>query len=93
MINKKVKKLWQGRMLSVRDYEVAKAIEKGGLRLTHNGKTMILSPDELRNLKPTSKLFLSRTNGRDYRLVDITWKPLTENPDQTQLFGKEGNYA
>ena len=92
MRNKKVNKLWQGRMVSVRDYEIADAIEKGGLRITHNDQTMILTPDELRMLKPSSKVFQSRYTG-SYQLMDITWKPLTENPDQTQLFGKEGNYA
>ena len=71
---------------------VADAIEKGGLRITHNDQTMILTPDELRMLKPSSKKFQSRYTGA-YQLMDITWKPLTENPDQTQLFGKEGNYA
>ena len=62
MRNKKVNKLWKGIMVSVRDYEVADAIEKGGLRITHNDQTMILTPDELRMLKPSSKKFQSRYN-------------------------------
>jgi muramidase (phage lysozyme) len=92
MRNKKVNKLWKGIMVSVRDYEVADAIEKGGLRITHNDQTMILTPDELRMLKPSSKKFQSRYTGA-YQLMDITWKPLTENPDQTKLFEKEEGHV
>ena len=40
MKTKKVSKLWQGRFVSVRDYEVQSAINKGGLRLFHNEQIM-----------------------------------------------------
>ena len=40
MKNKIVKKLWQGKYLSVRDYEIEQAIRQGGLKVIHNDKTM-----------------------------------------------------
>ena len=53
MIVKNVTKLWQGKFVSVRDYEVKKAISQGGMVLTHNGDKMTLTVDELKNLKPS----------------------------------------
>ena len=40
----------------------------------YNDKQMIINPDELKNLKPTSKVFQSKFRGA-YRLVDILFKP------------------
>ena len=53
MKNKIVKKLWQGKYLSVRDYEIEEAIADGGLKLSYNDKTMELKPEELKTLKPS----------------------------------------
>lgn len=85
MKNKVVTKLWQGRYVTVRDYEVASAIEQGGMKIIHNDQYMIVSPDELKMLKPSAKLFKSKTGGRDYRLMDITFKPIAKDPRQTDL--------
>ena len=74
MLEKKVTKLWQGRYTSVRDYEIKSAIKKGGMVIFYNDKQMIINPDELKNLKPTSKVFQSKFRGA-YRLVDILFKP------------------
>jgi len=84
MKKKKVKKLWQGKFVSVRDYEVKAAIKKGGLEIVHNGQFMQLKPDELLHLQPSSKVFQSRFKG-SYRLIDILFKPLTEDPNQGKL--------
>ena len=85
MVIKTVKKLWQGKYVSVRDYEVAKAIKKGGMRIKHGKDMMQLSVDELASLKPTGRPMQSKFSGT-YQLVDITFKPLTEHPDQGRMF-------
>lgn len=84
MVIKTVKKLWQGKYVSVRDYEVAKAIKKGGMRIKHGKDLMQLSVAELQQLKPTGQAMQSKFGGT-YQLVDITFKPLTEHPDQGRL--------
>jgi len=76
MIPKTANKLWQGKFVSVRDYEIQKAIRDGGMVLTHNGDTMTLTVDELRNLKPSPQLIKSKFKG-SYRLVDIPFKKET----------------
>ena len=84
MKHKNVTKLWQGKYLSVRDYEIEQAIKEGGLKLIYNDKTMELKPEELKTLKPNGKIIQSQFKG-SYRLVDITFKPLTEDPRQRNL--------
>ena len=76
MIAKTVTKLWQNKFVSVRDYEVQKAIRDGGMVLTHNGDTITLTVDELKNLKPSPQLIKSKFKGV-YRLVDIPFKKET----------------
>jgi len=85
MKTKKVTKLWQGKFVSVRDYEVDDAIRKGGLRISHAGKWMYLDVDTLKQLEPSSRSFQSKFKGV-YRLIDITFKPLTEDPAQQRMF-------
>ena len=84
MLKKKVKKLWQGRFTSIRDYELKTAIKKGGLVIIHNREQMILNVDELRTLKPNPQLFQSKYTGK-YRLVDITFKRNTLDHRQENL--------
>ena len=85
MVIKMVKKLWQSKYVSVRDYEVKQAIVKGGMRIEHGKDMMQLNVDELKLLKPTGATLQSKYGGT-YRLVDITFKPLTEHPDQRRMF-------
>ena len=84
MVIKTVKKLWQGKYVSVRDYEVEKAIVKGGMRIRYGKDLMQLSVAELQQLKPSGPALQSKFRGA-YQLVDITFKPLTEHPDQGRL--------
>ena len=84
MKTKQVKKLWQGKFVSIRDYEIKSAIERGGLRLFHNEDIMELSIEELKALKPSGQMHQSKFGGQ-YQLVDITWKPLTHDPRQQEL--------
>ena len=85
MYKKIVSKLWQGKYCSIRDYELTKAIKKGGLILHYKDKHMNISIDELKRLKPTGKLIQSNYKG-SYQLVDILFKPEVDNLYQKQLF-------
>jgi hypothetical protein len=75
MFHKVVTKLWQGDKVSVRDYEVKRAIDLGGLHLTYNNQVMTLTPDDLMKLEPEDRVYSSRTGGQNYSLVDILFKP------------------
>tara|TARA_R100001440_G_scaffold64218_1_gene84612 strand:+ start:415 stop:672 length:258 start_codon:yes stop_codon:yes gene_type:complete len=85
MINKTVTKLWQGKYTSVRDYEIAKAIRKGGLIIYYKDKHMTISVDELKKLKVTGKAIQSKYKG-SYKLVDILFKPEADDLKQSGLF-------
>ena len=74
MIRLNKTKLWKGQYISVRDYEVDKAIRSGGLLLTHDGNKMTIMPDKLKQLSPNEDTIKSKY-GRGYRLVDIKWNP------------------
>ena len=82
---KEVKKLWKGSFVSVRDYEVKKAIKMGGLLIHHAGKRMYIYPDDLKEMKSHPYVFKSKTGGKDYRLVDIKFEPVTADPRQASL--------
>lgn len=85
MLTKKVKKLWKGRYVSIRDYDQKKAMTKGGLRLEHNGEVMELPPHELRLYRPKGVIHQSKTGGQSYQLIDIEWKPITTDPRQERM--------
>tara|TARA_Y100001937_G_scaffold55967_1_gene76959 strand:+ start:4631 stop:4888 length:258 start_codon:yes stop_codon:yes gene_type:complete len=85
MFAKVVKKLWQGKYCSIRDYELEKAIKNGGLSLHYNGKIMTVCLDDLLKLKPSGNAIQSNFKGT-YRLVDIKFKPDADNKVQKQLF-------
>ena len=84
MYTRVVTKLWLGKYVSIRDYEVAKAIKQGGLIIKHEDEKMILKPDELSVLKPSPKSIKSKFKGT-YKLVNITFTPLTSDPNQGEL--------
>ena len=84
MLTKKVKKLWQGKFVSIRDYELKKAVSLGGLRIEHGGQAMELLPDQLRLYKPKGAVHQSNFGGQ-YQLADIEWKPATHDPRQGGL--------
>ena len=81
MVSVKVKKLWMGHLVSVRDYIVNKAIKEGGLEVQHEGKTMFLSVEELKNGSTQTKKLNSKFKKSTYNLVDYRWKP----DDKSQL--------
>ena len=51
VMTKMVKKLWQGKYVSVRDYEVKQAIAKGGMRIEHE-RYHAADVAQLQQLKP-----------------------------------------
>jgi len=89
MKTKKVTKLWKGRFVSVRDYEVAAAIRSGGMEIKYYDQKMFLSPDDLRKINPVGPKMKSKTGGKDYYLMDILFTPITEDPNQLNLLGGE----
>lgn len=85
MIKKIVTKLWQGKFVSVRDYEVASAIKSGGMEITYQDQKMYLPPHVLQALQPTGQKMKSKIGGKDYFLMDILFKPSQEDPRQIKL--------
>ena len=85
MLEKVVTKLWQGRLVSVRDYEVERAIARGGLIVHYDKKAMLVSRNQLQglieNLPAETPIHKSKTGGKNYRLIDIPWK--RKEPDTT----------
>ena len=92
MLDKKVTKLWQGRFVSIRDYELQRGIDRGGLVIKHNDQRMVLGLTELReiqnNIPFNNPPIKSKTGGRNYRLVDILWRPVEANENQKELFNE-----
>lgn len=87
-MNKQVKKLWKGQFVSIRDYEIEKAKSDGLLRISFGDSTMTLGSYDLDKLQPSSRIFKSKTGGKDYRLVDIKFIP-DQNDDY--WMGIKGN--
>lgn len=86
VVKKTVTKLYRGYLVSIRDYERDKAVEKGGMILKHDNQTMYFSPDALKRLKPEPRLHRSKYPPyKKYRLIDIRWNPSSEK-DQVVLF-------
>lgn len=86
MKRKQVKKLWMGKFVSVRDYELTDAIEKGGLLIEHDGEQMKMSVEDIKKIKPSGKFHKAKFAGKiqSYQLCDITWKPNDTN--QIEMF-------
>jgi hypothetical protein len=60
-------------VLSVREYQVKKAIESGeDLIIAHDGKEFVIPHDEIKERgKPSNVAPVSKFNGRSYRLIDF----------------------
>ena len=80
MIRVVIKKLWKGHMVSIRDYIVKSGIQSGGIEVTHDNKTMFLSPEVLERGQSQTKEVPSKFNEKKYSLVDFRWNP----DDKTQ---------
>lgn len=89
-----IARLWQGKA-SIKDYEVEKAIQKGGaiLTLTETNEKMFLSVEQLESalLTKTKKIIPPRFKGeKPFRLCNVFWKN-EENKDQGSFFDQQLN--
>ena len=85
MIKVQVKKMWQGKYVSIREPQLTKAIRNGGLVIEYDNKHMVLHTNELKSLVPNMREFKSKFGNKPYKLVDITWKPSEQNINQFNL--------
>ena len=77
-MEKTVKKLYQGRLVDLRDFDVQKCIEDGeNMKVRYDGDIMTLSPVELKAKRKnvSSIKFKSKTGGADYHLYSYEWTP------------------
>ena len=75
MLKIQIKKLWQGHLISIRDYVVEKGIKSGGIEVSHHGGTMFLSADALSRGRKLTKNINSQFSKKSYSLIDYEWKP------------------
>jgi hypothetical protein len=74
---RKVTKLWKGTHISLRDYEIQKAIDNNyAIHAVHKGDVMILTPSALKQIDltvgtPQKSMYTQGT----YRLIDVRWRP------------------
>ena len=82
-----VTKIWLGKV-SVREHIYKKALrKKESLGITHGKEYMFIPYENLKKAKIyTDQKFISKYNGKTYRLVDFDWKPYKEdNSNQRSL--------
>lgn len=76
MITKTVKKLWQGKYASVRDYEVAACIKSdSNMEIKYKNKSIVIPLDRLKLYKPNNRIFESKF-GKPYKLIDIPFEEI-----------------
>ena len=85
---RRIGRLWQNRA-SIKDYEIERAIKKGGMILTRldNKEEMFLNVEQLKSalMTKTTKVFPPRFKGEsEFRLCNIFWKS-PENTNQETL--------
>jgi hypothetical protein len=76
MITKTVKKLWQGKYASVRDYEVAACIKSdSNMEIKYKDKSVVIPLERLKLYKPNDRIFESKF-GKPYKLIDIPFEEI-----------------
>jgi hypothetical protein len=76
MITREFRKLWQGKIASLRDYEVKNAIKNGGMIFKFRGKVMTKTPNELaKHFQCHTQDIRSKFNNKTFKLVDFTFIP------------------
>ena len=77
-MRREIKKVYKGQ-IDLRDYDVEKCIKKKErMEITHGGRKMFLTPEELVSLRiSVSHEFTSSTGGKSYRLYGYVWNPKT----------------
>lgn len=85
MLNVTVKKMWQGKYVSIREPQLRKAKMLGGLVIQYDNQQMVLNKEELNYLNANIREFKSKFGNKPYKLVDIIWKPTDIDLDQLNL--------
>lgn len=80
MITKQVKRpffIGSRRVVSVRDYDVKRAVELGtSMRIECQGESMTVPLTQLQQAQGTGRILTSKINpNQTYQLVDFDWKP------------------
>jgi len=76
MITKTVKKLWQGKYASVRDYEVAACLKSNSdMEIKYKDKSVVIPLNRLKLYKPNDRIFESKF-GKPYKLIDIPFEEI-----------------
>lgn len=85
-MKKRVKKLWKGNMVTVRDYEVNKCLRANvPMQVFYGDDCMTVDVERLKRLQNSGQFFKSKTGGQDYNLIDIFWEPDIINDKQQTL--------
>ena len=74
-MNYKAKKKFGG-LVSVRDYIIDNCDKRGeNLTIEYGGDEMIVPHSKLRSFQIHTREFISKYDGKPYKLYDFTWKP------------------
>ena len=88
MKTRNINRLWNG-YASLRDYEVKKGIEQGGLVLTlqyTEEKTTLLPRDLEQGISQTKQSIKSKFHtNQTYTLIDFKWKPDKQDENQIKM--------
>lgn len=88
---RKVTKLWKGMYISLRDYEIQKAIDDNySIQVVHKGEVMIFTPTRLKEIDLTvGTPQKSMYDGKSYRLIDVRWKPYDRSDKSKPLQARQ----
>lgn len=70
----RIKKLWKGKFVSLRDNWIAKGKSMNGLQVIYNDKSMYLTPEEL-DKGVYAGTYKSRYSKQHYKLYDFVFTP------------------
>jgi len=85
VVRKKVTKLYHGYLVSIRDYELKKAYDMGGMIIIHNKEIMFLNRKDLKEKAEFEDKIQKSKFGKPYRLVNFRWKP-NQDSRQKEMF-------
>ena len=85
VVKKEVKKLYHGYLVSIRDYELKKALAFGGMIIMHNKQIMYLNKKDLMEKAQYEEKIHKSKFGKPYRLVNFRWRPNEDNK-QAEIF-------
>ena len=76
-MRKEIKRLHNGHLASVRDYEVQECIRKNeNMDIFYEGEKMTLTPEQLKNETVGNRSPIMKSQyGKDYTLLNYLWQP------------------